>query len=1730
MSLFYSNELIEKVYADTRFKIERMLYESGQDSVLIKTISAQLSSTETKKSLNQEYALLSNFDTEGIIKPRGLRTHDNKLILILENFAGQSLVQFLETSRISLPAFLTIALQLVEALEAIHCQGIIHRNLQPGCILINPQNLKLKIIDFSWAINQDSSTTVASGLLPGLNILYIAPEQTGRMSIPLDHRADFYSLGILLYQISTGVLPYHVEDSLELLHSHLAQTPLAPHCLDDRLPLVISSLIMKLLAKNPDERYQNASAIKADLENCHAQYINYGVIEEFELATLDRRSQFKISPKLYGRFTEFDAIADYLGKISSQAAATFLLLTGASGIGKTALVNQAIPSMIGCNGYFITGKFEQLGGSTPYQAIIQALRELIQQLLAETLASRQLWQQKIQTAIANNGKVITNILPELELIIGSQPDIPKLLARENQNRFNTVFVKFLQVFAQAECPLILFLDNLQWADSGSLNLLELLLEDYDSRHLLIVGAYCDQAPPTRRDRDGSAERPLAQVIAKISQASEVKQISLQPLAIAEINCLLVDTLNCKPEISLPLAQLLLQRTHGNPFLLNLLLKAFEREQLLTFDFDTLSWQWSIAQIQSTSLANYNILELLCSNLNQLSPICLQILKFAACIGNRFDLKLLTNIWQEIAKSSDINTITLNQEAMPVASFAIAQELDYALQEGIIIFEHPESTVSYQFLHDRVYQTIYSLLTETELSQIHGVISQLLLQDKLSGEIEEKIFAIAHHLNLARTLASDDADYPRGNPSELNRLVKINLAASKKAKAANAYEVAVNYLDIALNLLPTSAWQNDYPLMLAVYQEAAEVHYLQGNFIDAEQLGNILLTQAKTILDRVPIYKIKIHGHIAQNQMGLAVDLGLNVLKLLKVELPHDFTGNPEYTIRLDINQQNIESLRNLPRMQDCSSIRAMEILTIIIPPVYIVQPQLFPIVVAKMIDLCLRGGNCALSAYAYALYGLLLCASGNINTGYQLGKLAEELQAKFDAQDIKSKVSFLFNNTIRCWREPATTTLEHFLQGIQDGIEVGDIEHACFHAKYYCTYLFLVGEPLPTVEVKSLKQIKMIAHFKQDFQLNYARIWYQLNLNLQGQVREKSLLTGTGFDESQMLIMWQAANNATSLFAFYLAKLILCYFFQDYSQAIVYGRQGKQYLNAAVGTMCFSEYYFYYGLAMLALCPVQSEVQPINLPEEIIDCQQKIQYWANHAPDHYQHKYELISAEIARVRGDAEQAATLYDQAIAEATKVGYLHLSALVGELAGEFYLSRKRIKIASYYLTDAYQGYLSWGALAKVQELESKHLILLNCIPKQELISDRNHQVAEISAYSHESCSNLANLDLFSIMKASQAISSEIVLDNLLSKMMAIVMENAGAQKSTLLLNQDSSWVIAASAAIDLETKVDLPYVSITMYQDLPSSIINYVQSTCTTVILDQAEQVGIFTNDPYVIKHQPKSVLCCPMIYQDQLQGIIYLENSLIKGAFTDQKLAVLQALLAQVSISIANAQLYKDLEDHASVQKSLKQKEVLLKEIHHRVKNNLFVVSTLLDFQSNYVDDPQIIKLLENCQNRITAMAMVHQHLYGNSELDRINFAHYIESLLDNLACSQGSKERNINLILDLEPIELNIESANPCGLIVNELISNALEHGFCDRSCGNIWLKLKYNSANKVVLTVQDDGVGFKPGLDLYNSDSLGLELVCTLVEQLEGTINLDQTQGTKIEIAFDELNYGSRIF
>jgi len=1601
MSLLHKYKLVEKIHADSRWDIYRGLSQAEQNSVLIKTISTSMPSKEASNWLKNEFDILTNLDFTGVIKPQNIEVNHDSLAMILEDFTGENLAQFLSRLKLTLNGFLEIAIQLADILQELHQNQIIHQNIQPHSIFIDPEKLVVKITNFSIASKlipgNSTKPQINPKQLEALNIAYISPEQTGRMNIQLDYRTDFYSLGIVLYQMLTGKLPYNAENSLELIHCHLAQIPIYPHQLNPNISETVSRIVMKLLAKNPEDRYQTAEGIKADLVKCQTQYCHQGVIELFELGKLDRRSQFTISNKLYGRSSAINAIALSWERVVSGAT-EIVLLKGDLGIGKTSLIYETAQGLIEQKGHFAVGTFEHLTNNIPYKAITEAFRGLIHKLLSKTDEHRQIWRKRIENAIGNNGKVIIEILPELEIIIGDQPDIPELPPQETQNRFNTVFVEFIKVFAQSESPLVLFFDDLQWADLASLNLISLLQESIHCKYLLLIGAYCD------REVDDS--HPLIEIINRINQTVLVNQITLQPLSLDEVNWLLMDTLNCPDIESLPLAQLLIKRTSGNPFFIHQLLQTIHQEKLVTFDFEALNWQWCIKEILSTPITNYDILELVCRNINKLPDTCQQILKLAACIGNQFDLVVLTQLCHATQESPHISLVA------SLETEDIIRELAPALQGGIIILADQQSDLEYKFLHNRVYKTVYSLLREAEKIEAHFRIGQFILQQTPPTEIEENIFNLVHHLNIAKkSLINSSFNYC---------LAELNLIAGKKAKASSAYQVAANHLDIALELLPPSSWKDNYNLTLDIYLEAMEAEYLQTNFTRAEEIGNILLTLVKTVSEEVQVYKIKIHAYIAQNQMQSAINTGLYALDLLEISMPYNLNHNQDFQTNSDWNRNySVELLRMLPDMTDSDSLLAMEILILLIPPIYIIKPQVFPHLIDRMIKLGVQSGNSAFSGHVYASYGLLLCAEGNIETGYQFGKLALEIQEKYDSKETKSRSDFVFNNMIRHWKEPIISTIEPFLEGIQNGLEFGDIEHACWHATRYCAHLFHVGESLPAADEKTLKQINFINYLKQDFQLN-------------------------------------------------LIKLILCYLFKDYQQAILNAHQGKQYLQAAVGLIGFSAYHFYYSLAMLAECSQNSDHKSRYL-SDILSCQQQIQRWADYAPDNYLHKYELITAEIAKVSGEYEQAAQHYDCSITLATEAGYLHEVALAEELTGEFYLAKGRTKIAGFYLTDACNNYRKWGALAKTKDLDSRYSILLNRNPTLEKSTTDSNQTAKITAEDYESGSNLASLDLFSVIKA------------------------------ILLLVQNSALVVVASATITTEKnttekKITLPNLPIAEYDELPISLVNYIQST-----------------------------------YQENLQGIIYLENSLVRGAFTPQKLEVLQVLLSQVSISIENAHLYKNLKDHASVQKSLKQKEILLKEIHHRVKNNLFVVSSLLDFQSSYVDDPEMIKILENCQNRITSMALVHQHLYGNSELDTINFAEYIKSLVDNLAYSQGIAERNINLILDLDAVELNIESANPCGLIVNEVVSNAIEHGFCDRNSGNIWLSLKQNVEGQIILVIQDDGVGFGQDLDLHNSDSLGLELVVTLVEQLNGEIKLDKTSGTKIEISFEELTYKSRI-
>ena len=1703
MTLLKGYKITSKIYIDRQNNTYyRAIEQSKKKSVILKVKAFNSSNTDEREWLKREFEISQELDITGVINVDRIENIGDRSFIVLENFSGVFLQQYLKKKSFTINFFLEIAIQLSRIVRQIHQEKIIHQNLNPSSIVIDSKNHIAKITNLSIARKISDNATNDSLQSEATDIAYISPEQTGRTNNIVNYSTDFYSLGVIFYRMLTGTLPCDGQDSLKTIYCHLAQIPVAPDRIKPQIPPVISSIVMKLLAKDPERRYQSAYGIEADLETCKTQYQSCRKIKSFELGTLDRCSRFVVSKKLYGCTDAMQTAISALERVY-RGGTEVVLLEGQLGTGKSTFVNEFQISQKDKKHFFLKGRFEPAQINIPYTGIIKGFNDLVRYLLTQDARQLKLWREKILSAVGNNGKLITDIFPDLKWIIGSQSDIIKLPAKETENRFNSVFIEFIKVFINKEHPLIIFLDDMQWADSASLNLLALLLNHLQNSHLLIILAYQVRNYDTdkanlNKDRAFSDLVTLRDLLLYIEEKNPqniaVNKIKLLPFKTDNVNQLLIDTLNCDASVCLPLAKLLFKRSKGNPLLVKQLLQNLYDDELIWFDFDRAEWNWNYEEISNTLITDYDVLDLIAERIEKLSAKSQQILKIAACINSKFEVKTLAALYQESEAS-------------------IVKELESAMQADIIfsVTEHPFPI--YQFVHNRIRQTTYSLLSETEKADIHLKIGLFLLQNTDRSEITAKIFNLVNHFNLAISIISDR--------TLKNRVAELNLIAGKKAKSAIAYEVAANHLQIAINLVPSSAWKDNYDFIFEIYLEAIEIQYLLTNFQRVESLSILALNLARTTPHQIKIYEIKIHSHIGRNQMQLAIDTGVCALDLLEVSLSKDSLSSSSISLKADLNKL-LKSLNALPIMNDFLPLAAMKILGVLIPPIYIIKPELFPVVVLKMIDFCLRYGNSRFSAFAYALYGLLRCGEGDIEGGYQLGKLALAMRKQFEAPELESKVNFIFNSMIRHWREPITYSISDLLEGIQHGIEVGDIEHACFHAQYYCNYLFFAGEALPSVIERSQPQIQVIQSFKQTFQLNYARIWHQLNLNLQGQTGDRLMLIGDSFDELKMLPFLKENNDATSLFALYLAKLILCYLLKNYQEAVSYVDKAREYLKAAVGTMCFSMYYFYAALAKLAFYGEKTKDK--SELSAVIDYQKQLKLWANHAPDNYLNKYYLVTAEIAKTLGRNKQAAESYDRSITAAAKAGYLHEQALAEELTAEFYLSIGRKRIAGYYITDAYLNYSRWGALAKTKTLKVSYKRLLDKIKLRESALGDKIEVRLPSPNI-----NPNNLDLFSVIKASQAISSEIFFDSLLSKMMTIVIENAGAQKTTLFLQENSSWIIAASATLDPELTINISNIPIAEHLELPNFLINYIQSSHETILLENATRDSLFKQDPYIVKYQPKSLLACPIVYKDRLQGIIILENGAVEGAFTNHKLEILKVLLTQVSISIENARLYKNLEDHLHIKNSLKQKEILLKEIHHRVKNNLLVVSSLLDFQSSYTEDPTIHKLLKNCQNRIKSMALVHQHLYGNSKLDRVNFASYLEALIDHLAHSQATKERNIQIILDLNPIELNIDTANPCGLIINELVSNALEHAFVNRDRGNIWLSFKQNLQRKIILIIKDDGVGLKEDFDLYNSNSLGLELVCTLVEQLEATISISQDRGTTIEIVFEELNYASRI-
>jgi len=1497
-----------KIYDSSNSEVYRGILQKDNQPVILKVLKQDYPTPEEIRRYKQEYEIASNLNIHGIVKAYGLENYQNTLVIIFEDFGGESLKILMNSRKFNLAEFLAIAITVTDNLGHVHTANIIHKDLNPSNLVLHPETGQLKIIDFgiSTVLTRENPTLKNPNVLEG-TLAYISPEQTGRMNRFLDYRTDFYSLGVTFYEMLTGQLPFITTDALELVHCHIAKQPISPHELNRDIPKALSDIVMKMMAKTAEQRYQSAWGIKADLEKCLAQLERHGNISDLTLGTQDISDKFLIPQKLYGREPEvkdllaaFDRVACPPDKTVVEIAQSkiqnpkskieMMLIAGYSGIGKSSLVAEIYKPITEKRGYFISGKFDQFQRNIPYSAVVVAFEGLVKQLLTESEAQLNEWRDKLLAAFGQQGRVIIDVIPEVELIVGKQPDLPELRPQESQNRFNLVFQNFIRAFCAKEHPLVIFLDDLQWADGASLKLIELMIADANRSYLFLIGAY--------RDNEVNTSHPLIVMLDELQQKGEsVNFITLTPLDVEHISQLIADTLHSEPNSVKPLAELVVRKTLGNPFFVTEFLKTLYAENLIAFDFERHCWQWDIAEIEAKGITD-NVVELMIGKLQKLPETTQEVLRLAACVGAFFDL----------------NTLSIICEKLPTQIFP---DLVTAVQAGFIL---PTSELddrlliqNYKFLHDRVQQAAYALIDKKQKKAVHLQIGRLLWRNTTPEALSENIFAIVDHLNLG-VVETLNLTSLHISQEERDDIARLNAIAGKKAKAATAYGAASRYFNLGRELLAEDSWQTHYNMTLALYELAAEAAYLSGDFEQMETLVEVVLQQAKTLLDRIKVYEVKMQAYQVKARLLEVLKIGLQVVKLLGINLNEqpslsDLHRKLEQTIS-NLNGRQIDRLIHLPKMTDPEKLAAMRILARIAPAAYMVAPPMFTLIVCEEVNLSIKYGNAPSSSYAYATYGAILCGVVfDIESGYQFGKLALNLSSILNDDSLKAMTFEAVAGHIYHWKESAALTLTYLESGYQIGLQTGELEWAGYCALVNFQNLYFIGKELNEIVKTTAKYSGNIGQIRQKID-----VFHQAVLNLIYETQNPSLLIGEIYNEKQLLPELLTANDRLSLNNLYLNKLILSYLFYDYYQAVENAAKAAEYLDSVTGMLAVPVFHFYDSLARLAFYASAEKSAQQTLIEQVITNQEKMQKWAHHAPMNHLHKFYLVEAERHRVLGQYVEALEMYDRAITEAKQNEYINEEALANELAAKFYLSWGKEKIAQVYMTDAYYCYSRWGATAKVKHLESNYPQLLRRIGAARRIPETGTITSIISTGSKSG----EVLDLATVMKASQAISGEMGLDKLLAKLMKILIENAGAQVGYLILNSPvedgEKLLIQASGAVDSDRIAVLQ--SIPIDNCLPLSIINYVIRTKESVVLNNAIREGNFTNDSYIKKHQTKSILCATLMNQGQLSGIVYLENNLIAGAFTPDRLEVLQLLSGQAAIAIANAKLYAEVRESKS----------------------------------------------------------------------------------------------------------------------------------------------------------------------------------------------------------------------
>jgi PAS domain S-box-containing protein len=1441
----------------------RRAADGKRDAVLVVHPAAEHPAPATLDRLAHEYGLKDELDGAWAVRPMEIVHNRGRTVLVLEDFGGEPLDRRVG-SPMEVGSFLRLAISIATALGKLHRRGLIHKDLKPAHIVVNSADEQVRLTGFGLAsrLPRERQAPEPPEFIAG-TLAYMAPEQTGRMNRSIDSRSDLYALGVTFYQMLTGGLPFSAADPMEWVHCHIARQPVPPCERLQDVPGSVSAIIMKLLAKTAEERYQTAAGAESDLRRCLAEWETRGRIDEFSPGEHDTPDRLLLPEKLYGRETEIDNLLAAFDRVVAGGRPELVLVSGYSGIGKSSVVNELHKPLVPPRGLFASGKFDQYKRDIPYATLAKAFQSLVRPLLSKPEAELRRWREALIEALDPNGRLIVDLVPELHHIIGEQPPVPELPPRDAQGRFQLVFRRFINAFARPEHPLALFLDDLQWLDAATLDLLEDLLTRSDVQHLLLIGAY--------RDNEVDSTHPLMRKLEAMRQAGAILQdIVLAPLTCEDLGQLVADSLRCEGKCAAPLAQLIREKTTGNPFFAIQFITTLAEEGLLTFDYRETRWFWDLNRIRTKGYTD-NVVDLMAGKLNRLPVATQKALQQLACMGNSAEFGMLSMVYQD--------------------SEGMHGPLWEAVRTGLIF----RADDSYTFLHDRVQEAAYSLIPEELRAEAHLRIGRLLAAHTPPERLEEGIFEIVNQLNRGAALIT--------SAEEQEQVAELNLIAGRRAKQSTAYDSALTYLAAGRKLLPEDRWERCRTLTFALELHQAECEFLTGALAEADERLAELARREVGLPDLAVLARLQVELFTTLGWTYRAIEVCLDYLRHVGIEWsahPTKEEVQQEYeSLWNQIGRRSVEDLVDLPLMIDPERRATMDVLTAVASTALFTDENLPCLVICRMANISLEYGNSDGSCYAYAWLGVLLGPYfGEYRAAFRFGKLGLDLMEQRGLRRFEGRVYLIFGHRVIPWTQPIRAGRPFVRRAFDSAKKFGDLTFAAFSCDNLITSLLATGDPLSDVEREAEAGLgfERVARFGLATDLSTPQL--RIIRTLRGLTPEFGSFNDADFDESRFeRYLEEDPRLATAACRYWNRKLQARFFAGAYASAIAAAANAERVLWTSPYFFELAEHHLYAALTRGALCDAAPAAERTKHLEALAAHHRQLQEWAENCPENFAHRAALVAAEIARIEGRTLDAEHLYEQAIRSAQANGFVHIEALANELAARFYAARGFEKIARVYLRNAHYGYLRWGADGKVRQLDQLYPHL--------------REVEPIFGPTRTIGVPVEHLDLATVIKVSQAVSGEIVLDKLIEALMRTAIEQAGAARGLLILSRGPEHRIAAEATTVGDTVLvelrDEPLAPAA----LPESVLHYVVRTGESVILDDTSSNNSFAGDQYFTQNHTRSILCMPLMNEAKLTGQLYLENSLAPHVFTPNRIAVLRVLASQAAISLENARLHTEL---------------------------------------------------------------------------------------------------------------------------------------------------------------------------------------------------------------------------